>query len=65
MEEKLERGQVVMVDTSSGLVERTVVEDLGESLLLCRSEEFLAAKSEGRNPTAGGISRSAIRRVIG
>ena len=43
-----------------GVIERIVVEDRGEVILVCRSQEFEAAQGEGREPISVGFKRSDI-----
>jgi hypothetical protein len=51
MKPELEKGQRVTVDTFGGAkAEKIVVEDLGETVLICRPEEFEAAKAQNRAP---------------
>lgn len=50
--------QVVTVSSSLGPVNRMVVNDLGDILLVCRQEEYDRAKAEGREPVTIGVRRS-------
>ena len=53
MTTRFETGERIWVYTFGGFsIERVVVEDFGETLLLSRPEEFEAAKSDGRKPLA-------------
>jgi hypothetical protein len=50
--------RVVIVTSSLGPVDRRVVADLGDILLVCRQEEYEVAKLEGRDPITIGVRRS-------
>jgi len=53
-------GQLVTLRSSQGDIVRTVVRDMGEIVLVCRTEEYERAKLEGREPAAIGFKRSDI-----
>lgn len=48
--------------SSQGQIERIIVKDLGETVLICREDEYAAALKEGRDPITVGFPRSAILR---
>lgn len=54
------KNQVVKLKSSQGEIERFVVADLGEILLVCRPEERDKAAAEGREPKAIGFRRRDI-----
>lgn len=56
----MQRGQVVTLDARFGEIQRVIVEDLGQILLVCRKDEFQAAEKEGRIPIAIGFPKEAI-----
>jgi hypothetical protein len=43
-----------------GLIDRVVVQDLGDILLVCRKQELEAARSEHRDPSAIGFRRDDV-----
>lgn len=53
-------GQAVTLKSSPSNVERIVVRDLGEVVLVCRHEEYKQAKDEGREPIAVGVRKPDI-----
>ena len=53
-------GSKVTLASSQGHIERIVVEDLGEIIRVCREEEFLQAKKEGREPVTVGFPKKDI-----
>jgi hypothetical protein len=60
MEEKSLIGQVVTLQSSAGPIQRVVVADLGNVILVCRQEEYQQAKSEAREPATIGFKRGDI-----
>lgn len=58
MKIKTLQNKVVKLHSSQGPIERLVVADLGEILLVCRPEERDNALAEGREPKAIGFRRS-------
>ncbi len=52
------QNQLVKLLSAQGPIERVVVADLGEILLVCRPEERDRAMAEGREPRAIGFKRS-------
>jgi len=55
-------GIVVTLRSAIGLIERVVVEDLGEVITVCRPEELAAARREGRSPNTVGFKKADIHR---
>jgi len=61
MEEKLLSGQRVTVNAFGGKqLSRIVVEDIGQTVLICKLEEFDRAKAEGRPPVYIGFPKSDV-----
>lgn len=60
MEKKIEEGQEVTLLSSLGVIKRVVVQDLGETLLVCLPEEFERAAKEKREPISVGFPRSDV-----
>ena len=56
----MHRGQRVTLESTHGPIERVVVEDLGDVLLICRERELHDADAEDREPVAVGFRRSAV-----
>lgn len=50
--------ELVKLKSSQGTIERLVVADLGEIILVCRPEERQKALEEGREPRAVGFKKS-------
>ena len=64
MDKKIASGQTVKVLSSVGLITLTVVADLGEVLLVCRSEEFKNAQKDRREPVTVGFKRMDLVEVV-
>ena len=65
MRHQLHKGQQVTVNAFSGkhpIV--TVVEDLGDVVLICKPEEYAAAVAENRRPIAIGFHREDVLEVL-
>lgn len=60
MDEKYERGQVVRVRSSQGVLTRVVVGDLGNVVNICRPEELKRAEVEHRDPAVVGFKKGDI-----
>ena len=60
MENKILVGRVVTLDSSTGPIDRVVVRDLGEIVLVCRADEYKKAEKEGREPVSVGFKRTDI-----
>ena len=50
--------------SSLGLISVTVVDDLGEVLLVCRSEEFKNAQKDRREPITVGFKRVDLVEIV-
>ena len=53
-------GQLVTVRSAAGDIQRIVVKDMGEVVLICRPEEYELARSENRSPVSVGFKRGDI-----
>jgi len=53
-------GQLVTLRSSQGQIQRILVKDLGEMVLICRAEEYAAAKQEGREPITMAFPRQDL-----
>ena len=65
MEQQLHPGQQVTVNAFRGkrpVV--TVVDDRGDVVLVCKSEEYAEAMAEGRAPIAVGFHREDVLEVV-
>lgn len=60
MNTKYQSGQVVRLMSGAGEIERVVVSDLGEVLLICRREEYELARAENRVPARIGFRRTDV-----
>lgn len=57
----MERGDWVRVRAYGGeIITRRVVEVDGDIIVICRDDEYQAARREGREPVSVGFPRSAI-----
>ncbi len=52
--------QTVKLSSALGEIERYVVEDLAEILIVCRREEYVRAARDGRDPVVVGFPRSSL-----
>jgi hypothetical protein len=57
---RYESGQSVHLLSATGVIERTVVRDLGDILLVCLPREFEAAARESREPVAVGFRHEYV-----
>jgi hypothetical protein len=64
MDKKITSGQTVKLLSSLGLISVTVVADLGEVLLVCRSEEFKNAQKDRREPITVGFKRVDLVEIV-
>lgn len=53
-------GKKVTLRSSLGQIQRILVKDLGEIVLVCREEEYAQAVTEGREPVTIGFPRVDI-----
>ena len=61
MDLQLQRGQKVTVNAYGGQTPVVVVvEDRGDTILICRPEEFTRAQAEKRAPTVIGFHKSDV-----
>ena len=60
MDNKYVTGQEVTLNSSNGAITLIVVEDLGETILVCRPDEFERASAERRSPVAVGFKKIDI-----
>ena len=57
----MERGSWVRVHAYGGeIIMRRVVEVDGDTIAICRDDEFQAAQREGREPVSVGFPRNAV-----
>jgi hypothetical protein len=57
----MKSGDLLSVQTfSEGVVKRVVVEVCGNTVYICREEEWERAKQEGREPDAVGFNRRFV-----
>jgi hypothetical protein len=54
------QNQTVRLHSALGVIERVVVEDLGEILAVCREDELNNAIAEGRKPATVGFRKTSI-----
>ena len=52
--------QMVKLMSADGMIERVVVEDLGDVLAVCRRQEYEMARLEKREPVVVGFRRSMV-----
>lgn len=57
---QLTEGKPVTLQAISGAVERILVKDLGTVVLVCRQDEYAAARQEGREPVTVGVRREDV-----
>jgi hypothetical protein len=60
MNTQLVVGQHVVLESSQGRIQRVVVEDMGEIVLVTREEEYRTAKMAGNQPVSIGFRRADI-----
>lgn len=65
MNENYYSGQVVRLSSAEGAIDRVLVRDLGEVLLICRAEEYENARIERREPVSIGFPRKDLLSVVG
>jgi hypothetical protein len=53
-------GTRIYLNSSRGKIERVLVKELGEVVLVCRKEEWDRAKGAGQEPTAVGFKRADL-----
>jgi len=58
MNNKVIKNQPVKLRSSQGIIDRVVVADLGEILLVCTPDELARARAKGREPKTIGFKRS-------
>lgn len=46
--------------SATGEIQRTIVKDIGEVVLICRAEEYDLARSENRSPVSVGFKKVDI-----
>lgn len=61
MKPNIEVGQLVTLDSAQGPIQRVVVQDFGDVILVCREEELRASEREQRAPAAVGFPKGALR----
>jgi len=64
MNENYYSGQVVRLSSAEGAIERVLVRDLGEVLLICRADEYESARIERREPVSIGFPKRDLISVI-
>jgi hypothetical protein len=52
--------QVVRVMSHGGIIERVLVEDLGDVVTVCTEGEYKRALAEGRTPRAAGFKLDSV-----
>lgn len=57
---EIQQGQVVTVNSAMGAIQRVVVEDRGDVVLICREDEWKEAREQGRDFVAVGFRRTDI-----
>ena len=57
-------GTVVAINSSQGPINRVVVQDYGNVICVCRSEELAAAKEQLRQPFSIGFRKTDIIKII-
>lgn len=50
----------VKLESARGVVERCLVKDAGDMILVCREDELTSAEKEGRNPIAVAFPKKYI-----
>jgi hypothetical protein len=62
IDNQLKKGSLVEATAYKGeLLKRRVVEIRGETIYICREEEWVKATQEGREPEAVGFKRQSVR----
>jgi hypothetical protein len=60
MRQQIISGQELNLNSSQGVIVRTVAEVMGDVVLVCRKEEYKRARREGRVPLSIGFRVSDI-----
>lgn len=53
-------GNTLTLSSSTGVIERVLVKDLGDVVLICRKEEYQRAALEHRDPVTMAFPRADI-----